>query len=59
MFNFYVKDNTGIKTDTIAAIADYLGFDCVDVMGVLDSYEGGTLKSTVRIVLSPEKLKIK
>ncbi len=59
MFNFYVKDNAGIKTDTIAAIADYLGFDCVDVMGVLDSYEGGTLKSTVRMVLSPEKLKIK
>lgn len=59
MFNYDVSDNKGIKTDVIAAIGNWLGFDCIDVIGVLDSYNGGTVKSTVRIVLNPNNIKIK
>jgi len=56
MFNYSIKDNKGIKTDVIAAIGNYLKFDCIDVLGVLDSYNGGTEQSTVRMVLDPSKI---
>jgi hypothetical protein len=59
MFNYYMPDDKGIKTDVIAAIGDWLGFECIDVVGVLDSYHGGNIKSTVRMVLDPTNLKIK
>ena len=59
MFNYYVSKNKGIKTDVIAAIGNYLEFDCIDVIGVLDSYHGGTIKSTVRMVLDSSNVKIK
>lgn len=58
MFNYYIPDNKGIKTDVVAAIGNWFGFDCIDVVGVLDSYHGGNVKSTVRIVLNPTKIKI-
>lgn len=58
MFNYYYNDK-GIKTDVIGAIGNILNFDCIDVIGVLDSYHGGTIKSTVRMVLDPSKVKIK
>lgn len=58
MFNYYVPENSGIRTDVIAAIGNWLGFDCIDVIGVLDSYQGGSIKSTVRMVLNPTKSKI-
>lgn len=58
-FNFYLQDKKGIKTDMIAAIGNWFGFDCIDVHGVLDSYHGGNVKSTVRMVLDPTKLQIK
>tara|TARA_R110000822_G_scaffold128195_39_gene264017 strand:- start:817 stop:1506 length:690 start_codon:yes stop_codon:yes gene_type:complete len=50
---------SGIKTDVVAAIAHYLKFDCVDVVGVLDSYDGGKLQSTVKMVLNPKDVTIK
>ena len=59
MFNYYISDNKGIETDVIAAIGNWLDFDCIDVVGVLDSYHGGTVKSTVRMVLDPTNVKIK
>lgn len=59
MFNYYIEDNKGIQTDVIAAIGNWLDFDCIDVIGVLDSYQGGKTKSTVRMVLDPTKVKIK
>jgi len=59
MFNYYISDNKGIKTDVIAAIGNWLEFDCIDVIGVLDSYHGGTIKSTIRMVLDPTNVKIK
>jgi hypothetical protein len=59
MFNFYISDNRGIQTDVIAAIGNWLEFDCIDVIGVLDSYQGGNIKSTVRMVLDPTTVKIK
>jgi len=58
-FNYLVSDKSGIKTDVIAAIGNFLGFDCIDVVGVLDSYSGGTTKSIVRMVLDPSKARIK
>lgn len=59
MFNYYIPYNKGIKTDVIGAIGNWLNFDCIDVIGVLDSYHGGNIKSTVRMVLNPSKVKIK
>lgn len=59
MFNYHTPNNKGIRTDDIAAIGNWLEFDCIDVIGVLDSYHGGTVKSTVRMVLDPTKVKIK
>lgn len=56
MFNFHT--NKGIKTDVISAIGNWFGFDCIDVVGVLDSYNGGKTKSTVKMVLNPSKVKI-
>lgn len=58
MFNYYYKDKSGIRTDAIGAIGSWLGFDCIDVLGVLDSYHGGSVKSTVRMVLDPSNVKI-
>ena len=57
-FNFYTQNNKGLKTDTLAAIGAWYKFDCIDVKGVLDSYNGGTVKSTVRMVLDVNKIKI-
>lgn len=57
-FNYYIPNRKGIRTDVIAAIGNWLKFDCIDVLGVLDSYHGGSIKSTVRMVLNPQKIKI-
>jgi len=57
MFNYH-SNGKGIMTDVIAAIGNWFKFDCIDVVGVLDSYNGGSTKSTVRIVLDPTKAKI-
>jgi hypothetical protein len=46
------------STDALAAMAQLLDFDIIDVIGVLDSYHGGTVKSTVRIVFNPSLIKI-
>jgi len=59
MFNYYIFENKGVRTDVIAAIGSWLGFDCIDVVGVLDSYNGGKITSTVRMVLDPSNVKIK
>jgi len=47
-----------MRTDILAVIAQLLGFDIVDVLGVLDSYHGGTTKSTVRMVFDPQRIQI-
>ncbi len=57
-FNFNMRDKTKIKTDSIAIIGEYFGFDYIDVVGVLDSYEGGSTKSTVRMVFNPKDITI-
>lgn len=49
-FNYYLSNTKGIKTDMIAAMGEWFGFDFIDVVGVLDSYEGGKKKSTVKMV---------
>lgn len=58
MFTFHSNESKGIQTDLIAAIGSWLDFDCIDVVGVLDSYQGGKDKSTVRMVLDSSKIKI-
>lgn len=58
MFNFYVSDKTKIKTDVIAAIGQWFGFDSIDVIGVLDSYAGGNIQSTVKMVFDNKNIKI-
>jgi hypothetical protein len=57
-FNYYTNKKDGIKTDMIAAIGEWFGFDFIDVVGVLDSYEGGSIKSTVRMVFNPKDITI-
>jgi len=57
-FNFYVQNNKGVQTDVIAAIGNCLKIDCIDVIGVYDSYNGGKIKSTVRMVLDPSNIEI-
>jgi len=56
--NYATGTSKGIRTDDIAAIGDWLGFDYIDVVGVLDSYQGGSTKSTVRMVFDPSDITI-
>lgn len=57
MFPQNIRNNQ-MSAETIGIIAQLLGFDIVDVIGVLDSYEGGSIKSTVRMVFDPQRIKI-
>lgn len=57
-FNYYLQDKTKVKTDMIACIGDWFGFDTIDVVGVLDSYHGGTVRSTVRMVFDASSIRI-
>lgn len=57
MFPYEIRNNK-MSAETIGIIAQLLGFDIVDVLGVLDSYHGGTIKSTVRMVFDPNRIKI-
>lgn len=56
-FPYYIKNNE-MGSETLAIIAQLLGFDIVDVIGVFDSYHGGNIKSTVRIIFDPERIKL-
>lgn len=58
MFTF-ASNRKQLKTDDVGAIAHWLNFDCVDFIGVLDSYNVGKTKSTVKMVLNPKNIKIK
>jgi hypothetical protein len=53
-----VQNEKGIYTDAISRIAQHFGFDMVDVVGVLDSYQGGNIRSTVRMVFDVERISI-
>jgi len=57
-FNWNVRDKVKIKTDSVAIMGEHLGFDYIDVLGVLDSYDGGSTESTVRMVFNPNDIKI-
>lgn len=46
-----------VTNTTIGFIAQELGFDSVDVVGVLDSYHGGNTPSTVRIIWDANRIK--
>jgi hypothetical protein len=49
--------NNRMSAETIGIITQLLGFDIVDVLGVLDSYHGGSIKSTVRMVFDPSRIR--
>jgi hypothetical protein len=51
-----VQSDKGIYTDAVSRLAQHFGFDIVDVIGVLDSYQGGNVRSTVRMVFDVNKL---
>jgi ribulose bisphosphate carboxylase small subunit len=55
---FAQQDKSRIKTDAIAVLGEWFKFDYIDVIGVLDSYHGGSKKSTVRMVFDTNKIKI-
>lgn len=59
-FNMFPTDIRGGKmtAETLGVIAQQLGFDIIDVLGVLDSYEGGSVQSNVRMVFDPSRIKI-
>jgi len=50
--------NDKMTSETLGIIAQQLGFDIIDVLGVLDSYHGGNVKSTVRMVFDPQRITI-
>ncbi len=54
--NFMLRDRTKIMTDMIAALGSFFNFDYIDIIGILDSYEDGGPKSTVRMVLNKSLL---
>lgn len=57
MFPTNIRNNK-MSAETIGIIAQLLGFDIVDVLGVLDSYHGGSIKSDVRMVFDPSRINI-
>jgi len=59
-FDMFPTDvrNGKMTAETLGIIAQQLGFDIVDVQGVLDSYHGGTTKSDVRMVFDPKRITI-
>lgn len=57
-FTYYQKNSDNLKTDVIAVIGEWFKFDFIDVIGVLDSYQGGSVKSTVRMVFDPSHITI-
>lgn len=57
MFALKIK-NDKLSTDALAVIGHMLDFDIIDVKNVLDSYNVGKTKSTVRMVFDPSKIKI-
>jgi len=58
MFRNYINRNNQMSSETLSIIAQLLKFDIIDVVGVLDSYHGGNIKSTVRIVFDPKRITI-
>ena len=57
MFPHNIRNGV-MSSETLGIIAQRLGFDIVDIIGVLDSYHGGDTQSTVRMVFDPNRIKI-
>lgn len=57
MFGPNVRNNK-ISTDSLAVIGHMFDFDIIDVKNVLDSYNVGKTKSTVRMVFDPKRISI-
>jgi len=57
IFRFWINDGR-MSSETLGIIAQLLGYDIVDVLGVKDSYRGGKTNSTVRMVFDPSRIEI-
>jgi hypothetical protein len=57
IFRFWVR-NGRMESETLGIIAQLLGYDIVDVVGVKDSYRAGKINSTVRMVFDPSRIEI-
>jgi hypothetical protein len=57
-FQFWINDENKMTSETLAIIAQLLGYDIVDVLGVRDTYTGKGSPSTVRMVFDPKRIKI-
>lgn len=50
--------NEKLSTDALAIIGHMFNFDTIDVINVLDSYQVGKTKSTVRMVFDPSRINV-
>jgi len=61
-FNMFIQHIGGrgnkLSTEDSGIICQLLGYDIVDFIGVLDSYHGGSTRSTVRMIFDAERIKI-
>lgn len=57
-FNMFTNNirNGKMTSETLGIIAQQLGFDIIDVLGVLDSYHGGDVQSTIRMIFDPTRI---
>jgi len=56
--NFHRQSTSGLRTDAVAVLGEWFKFDYIDVVGVLDSYDGGSVKSTVRMVFDSSHITV-
>lgn len=57
MFMNWIR-NGKMSAETLAIIAQQLGYDIVDVTNVVDTYTGKGPRSTVRMIFDPQRIKI-
>ena len=56
-FQNWINDGK-MSSETLGIIAQQLGYDIIDVLGVKDNYRGKGPSSTVRMVFDPQRIKV-
>lgn len=57
-FQLWINSENKMSAETLAIIAQQLGYDIVDVLGVKDTYTGRGATSTVRMIFDPSRIKM-